>query len=94
MPVLLYGLNGFPGSCDRLVYHFFCVRNADETCFKLRRSEINTFIQHRMKEPAIKFTVAAIRRLPIRHLRLAKKAGPHGTNAVCDGLDSCVRGDA
>ena len=61
------------------------MREADERGFELRGGEINTFIQHRVKELAVKLSITLVRTIPINHWLAAKETGPHRSNTIRHG---------
>src|SRR5258705_12934585 len=82
-------LNPFSRRFYRSSNNLLCVRYAYEAGFELLWRQVDSLVQHGMKEPAIELPVAAVRRLPIKNRPFCKERGKHRTHSICNSGHSC-----
>src|ERR1044072_9020750 len=75
-------IESLPSGFDRLIDDRVRMRSADKRGFELRRRQVNSFIQHRVKKLAVEFTVALVGRSPVCDRLLAEETSPHRTNPI------------
>src|SRR5882724_11643213 len=90
LPFCPKGLKGSPRSFHRLLNDRVCVGDADKAGFKLRRREVNLFIEHCMKKLTVQFPIALVGCRPIRDWPSGEEAGPHGADSVSSCLNPGV----
>src|SRR5437899_1879723 len=66
------------------------MRRGDKHGLELRRRQINTLIDHRVKEPAEPFGIRCFRRLKIGHFTIGKEERKHGSYSIHPDLNASL----
>src|SRR5439155_26169157 len=66
------------------------MRRGDKHGLELRRRQINTLIDHRVKEPAEPFSIRCFRRLKIGHFTIGKEERKHGSYSIHPDLNASL----